>query len=105
MAASSDCSGGTTSRTQMPCFQLLDEDELLEFVEGNDSKNTKKQIKYGLSVFLDFCGQTNANFNNDIDDEALDRLLSQFYAGARNKSGDLYSKKTMQAIRFSLQRQ
>ena len=104
MAASSDCSGGTTSGTQMPCFQLLDEDELLEFVEGNDSKNTKKQIKYGLSVFLDFCGQTNANFNNDIDDEALDRLLSQFYAGARNKSGDLYSKKTMQAIRFSLQR-
>ena len=61
----------------MPRFQLLDEDELLEFVEGNDSKNTKKQIKYGLSVFLDFCGQTNTNFNNDIDDEALDRLLSQ----------------------------
>ena len=38
--------------SQMPRFQLLDEDELLEFVEGNDSKNTKKQIKYGLSVFL-----------------------------------------------------
>lgn len=85
-----------------PQFDMFDE-ESMNIAYPMDSEYTRKQIKYGVSVFRDFCKDVNANFE-DIDNKALDQLLSQFYARARNKKGELYSKKSMQAIRFGLQR-
>ncbi|XP_071480598.1 uncharacterized protein KIAA1958-like [Diadema antillarum] len=82
--------------------QFTDKD-LDDFITSVDSENTRKQIKYGLSVFREFCSEVGENFE-DLSLEGLDGLLSQFYAGARNKKGELYSKKSMQAIRFGLQR-
>ena len=38
-----------------PRFNLVDDDFLKEFVESADSQNTKKQIKYAVSIFEDFC--------------------------------------------------
>jgi hypothetical protein len=87
-----------------PRFQLIDDDGLTQFIDSADSENTKKQIKYSVSVFNDFCKQADATNYDDIDVTALDVLLSKFYAGARNKKGQLYSKKSMQSIRFGLQR-
>ena len=84
-------------------FDNVGEEDLNDFIYSMDSDNTKKQIKYGMSVFGEFCKEVEASFD-DIDGEGLDLLLSQFYAGARNKKGELYSKKSMQAIRFALQR-
>ena len=101
--ATSSSDRGALAAGEIPRFHLLDVEELLKFNEGNDSNNTKKQINYGLSVFCDFCQEIKADLN-DLNDEALDLLLSQFYAGARRQNGVLYSKKTMQALRFSLQR-
>ena len=85
-------------------FQLLDEKELAEFVASSDSENTKKQIKYSVTVFEDYCKQAGATNYHDLDNVALDLLLSQFFAGARNKKGELYSKKSVQSIRYGLQR-
>ena len=69
------------------------------------AKNTKKQIRCGISIFQDFCKEIKAEFDGDlVDNEALDLLLSRFYAGAWNQNGEYYSKKTMQTLRFSLQR-
>ena len=39
----------------LPRFDVLNEDEIKEFINGSDSNNTKKQIKYGLSIFQEFC--------------------------------------------------
>ncbi|XP_071496853.1 uncharacterized protein [Diadema antillarum] len=86
-----------------PRFDLLTEDELQEFINSSDSANTKKQIRYGVSVFTDFCQQIKTDFENVTNPE-LDVLLSKFYAGARNKKGAHYSAKSMQGIRFALQR-
>ncbi|XP_071501869.1 uncharacterized protein [Diadema antillarum] len=86
-----------------PRFDLLMEDELQEFINSRDSANTKKQIRYGVSVFTDFCQQIKTDFEN-VTNLELDVVLSKFYAGARNKKGEHYSAKSMQAIRFALQR-
>lgn len=70
-------------------FDNVREEDLNDFIYSMDSDNTKKQIKYGMSVFGEFCKEVEASFD-DIDGEGLDLLLSQFYAGARNKKGELY---------------
>ena len=88
----------------LPRFDLLNEDEIKEFIDDSDSKNTKKQIKYGLTIFQEFCDQVKSDDFEIIDTKALDLLLSQFYIGARNKKGKLYSTKSMQAIRYGVQR-
>ena len=87
-----------------PRFQLIDDNELTQFIDSADSDNTKKQIKYSMSVFDEFCKQADAVDYDDIDNAALDILLSKFYAGARNKQGKLYSKKSVQSIRYGIQR-
>lgn len=83
--------------------QFTDED-LDDFITSVDSENTQKQIKYGLSVFREFCSEVGVKIEEILGLEDLDGILSQFYAGARNKKGELYTKKSMQAIRFALQR-
>lgn len=85
-------------------FKEVSEEELTKFIDSADSDNTKKQIKYGLSVFSEFCNQVQAGNFTDADISTLDVLLSKFYAGARNQKGGLYSKKSMQSIRYGLQR-
>lgn len=92
-----------TDATAAVRFHLVNENELMEFIDSADSENTKKQIKYGLSVFNDFCQRAKMDYET-IDNKSLDFLLSQFYAGARNQKGELYSKKSMQSIRYGLQR-
>ena len=84
-------------------FQLLNEEDLAALLDQADSKNTKRQIKYAVSIFEEYCS-TSGDEIEKLTDAELDDLLSRFYGGARNKSGELYSKKTMQAIRYGLQR-
>ena len=45
MAASSD----------LPRFDIIADDDLEEFITSTDSENTKKQIKYGLLIFNEYC--------------------------------------------------
>ena len=59
-------------------------EKLLKFNEGKDSKSTKKQIRYSLSVFRDFCKEIKPDFDDDlVDNEALDLdlLFTKFFAG------------------------
>ena len=85
--------------TEPTRFQLVDEDGLNAFIDSADSENTKKQIKYSVSVFEAYCKEVGSSYN-DLDNSELDQLLSKFYVGARNQKGEMYSKKTVQAIRF-----
>ena len=102
MAAPNSAEGNLNPQSPTPRFKLIPDEDLTAFITSTDSANTKKQVKYGMSVFQEFCNELNTTYE-DIENAALDKLLSQFYAGARSKTGELYSLKSMQAIRFALQ--
>ena len=93
------------SMQNVPRFTVMNDDDLEEFMECTDSKNTKKQIKYGLSIFKEYCELCNVKFEDLPNKEIceLDKLLSRFYAGARSQKGEAYSAKTMHCIKFALQ--
>ena len=74
-------------------FQLVNEEDLAPFLDQADSKNTKRQIKYAVSIFEEYYS-TSGDEIGKFSDAELDDLLSRFYGGSRNKSGELYSKKT-----------
>ena len=71
-------------------FQLLNEEDLAALLDQADSKNTKRQIKYAVSIFEEYCS-TSGDEIEKLTDAELDDLLSRFYGGARNKSGELYT--------------
>ena len=85
-------------------FEQYNDEEILDFMNSTDSVSTQKLIKFAVSVFRDFCDEIDDVSCDNIDVKLLDSVLAKFYAGARTKSGALYSKKSMQSIRFGLQR-
>ena len=82
-------------------FDLLEGADIDEFIASTDSSNTKKVIKFGVTVFREFCRVTDVNFE-DLSNEDLDNLLTRFYVAAKNKRGEDYSGKSMSSIRFGL---
>ena len=62
-------------------------------------------ISFG--IFKDFCGALgDVDFDQlaDIGLKTLDQLLGKFYAGVKSRSGESYRKKSMQALRYGLQK-
>ena len=88
MAAPNSAEGNLNPQSPMPRIKLIPDEDLTAFITSTDS--AKKQVKYGMSVFQEFCNELNTTYE-DIENAALDKLLSQFYAGARSKTGELYS--------------
>ena len=70
------------------------------------SENTKKQIKFSIRVFEEYLQAVNLTLDEveQLPNSELDSLLSRFYGSVRTSKGEYYSKKSMQAIRFGLQR-
>ena len=88
-------------------FDLLSEADLDNFLLDSESKNTKRQLKFSLKVFQDYCDAArdiNVDELSDMDLKALDQLLGRFYAGVKSRNGESYSKKSLQALRYGLQR-
>ncbi|XP_041483338.1 uncharacterized protein LOC121430125 [Lytechinus variegatus] len=86
----------------------LEDDGLQEWMRSesgtSSSYNTVKQIRYAVSLLKQFSKRVNKKLDDDIDTKSLDVLLSNFYKGARSKKGGFYSTKSMNAIRYGLQR-
>ena len=78
-------------------FQLLTDEEL------DDSASTKRSLKFGWQRLEAFAKFTNTSLT-DISRENLDQLLSSFYASAQKEDGTTYSKRSIQAIRYAVQR-
>ncbi|KAJ8040475.1 hypothetical protein HOLleu_14774 [Holothuria leucospilota] len=87
-------------------FVLLNEEELAELLDSADSSSTKKQIQYAVRRMEAFahCAGTNLASVQQYDSAELDRFLSRFYCGLRKDTGELYTKKSMHAIRYGLSR-
>ncbi|XP_071491241.1 uncharacterized protein KIAA1958 homolog [Diadema antillarum] len=87
-------------------FHLVNDEELKAMMDAAASKSTKQQVKYAVKVFEDYLKLIGMDLatvvalpNSDLDD-----IIGKFYCSARQQNGELYCKKTMQAIRFGLQR-
>ena len=87
-------------------FKLVNKSDLEELLSSAGSENTQKQVKYAVRMFEDYLKVINCNLCrvNELTNAGLDEVLGKFYASARQKNGELYSKKSMLTIRFGLQR-
>ena len=88
-------------------FALVDDSDLLNLLEAADSKNTKRQIKYSVNVLQQYAETRGSCSITDVEsmtNEQLDSFLSKFYPALRKENGQLYTKKSMQGIRYGLQR-
>ena len=89
-------------------FQLLSENELQHLLEGTDAISTKRSIKFGIAKFEAFLRLKQLELAEIAAAERprLDGVLREFYAslGLRREDGSWYSKKSMQAIRYGVQR-
>ncbi|XP_063952398.1 uncharacterized protein KIAA1958 homolog [Lytechinus pictus] len=86
-----------------PQFQLLSEQEIEELINGRTSESTKRTIKFGVVRLKNFADYTNTNLD-EISVECLDGFLSRFYPSIRKGDGSQFSKRSIQAIRYAVQR-
>ncbi|XP_072179847.1 uncharacterized protein [Diadema setosum] len=93
----------SSSDPLQPQFELLNDEELDELINGTDSASTKRSLKFGWQRFEAFVKFAKTSLT-DISRENLDLLLSKFYAGARKEDGTSYSKRSIQSIRYAVQR-
>uniref|UniRef100_H3AJY5 Potassium channel tetramerization domain containing 1 n=1 Tax=Latimeria chalumnae TaxID=7897 RepID=H3AJY5_LATCH len=69
------------------------------------SENTRLATRYAVRIFREYLSEKaqSPDFES-MDKEALCKVLRSFYAEARSKSGQLYSKSSLISIRSSLNR-
>ncbi|XP_033641142.1 probable fumarate hydratase, mitochondrial isoform X1 [Asterias rubens] len=87
-------------------FDLVSSDDLQDFVDLADASNTKKQIKYALTRLESYAvfSETTLDAVSALAKRDLDEFLCRFYASLRKHDGELYTKSSMQGIRYGLQR-
>ena len=94
------------SMQNVPRFTVMNDDDLEEFMECTDSKNTKKQIKYGLSIFKEYCELCNVKLRTCQTRRFVN--WTSFCRGSTpvlaRRKGRPNSAKTMHCIMFALQR-
>ncbi|CAC5386368.1 KCTD1_15 [Mytilus coruscus] len=85
-------------------FPIINKEEKENIVDDANSKSTKKQTKYGVTIFRLVIGKRkNVDFE-DLDITSLDATLREFYAEVRSTDGNFYSKSTFVGIRASINR-
>ena len=79
--------------------------DIATMLEDKDSSSTKKATKQAIKVLREYCAEKGLSTQlEDNDKVELDNLLKQFYANARKKDGTMYSKNTINSIRYGLAR-
>ncbi|XP_055779145.1 uncharacterized protein LOC129855467 isoform X1 [Salvelinus fontinalis] len=69
------------------------------------SENTRLATRYAVRIFREYLSEKSQSPDFEtLDKEALCAVLQSFYAEARSKSGQLYSKSSLISIRSSLNR-
>ncbi|XP_071503783.1 uncharacterized protein KIAA1958 homolog [Diadema antillarum] len=85
-------------------FVLLTDEEL-EGLLDCDASNTKKVIRYSLKKLEEFAklvGYESIDVVNSLTVVELDKFLCRFYAGLGKDDGTLYTKKSMQSIKYGI---
>ncbi|XP_072460558.1 BTB/POZ domain-containing protein KCTD1 isoform X2 [Notamacropus eugenii] len=83
----------------------LDPDLLQRPERARLSENTRLATRYAVRIFREYLSEKSQSPDFEtMDKGALCRVLRSFYAEARSKSGQLYSKSSLISIRSSLNR-
>ena len=87
-------------------FVLLNDDEIADLIDTSDALNTKKQIQFSVGRFNSFAKSSGTTLEavEAYSEGELDNFLSRFYGGLRKDDGNLYTKKSMHAIRYGIHR-
>ena len=86
-------------------FPELSESEWTSLLDQKNSDNTKKATKVALNVFRDYLKERKIDEDSLVaSKDKLATVLRKFYAEARKKNGELYTKASLVGTRFGLQR-
>ncbi|CDQ85206.1 unnamed protein product [Oncorhynchus mykiss] len=109
MGSTDQCSGmgaGADPRLfHIPGLDSDPEGDLQRSDRSRLSENTRLATRYAVRIFREYLSEKaqSPDFET-LDKEALCAVLRSFYAEARSKSGQLYSKSSLISIRSSLNR-
>ena len=82
-------------------FPELSESELTSLLDQKNSDNTKKATKVALNVFRDYLKERKIDEDSLVaSKDKLVTVLRKFYAEARKKNGELYTKASLVGIRL-----
>ena len=73
-------------------FTSLSEENITQLLIDKDSENTKKLTKHHRLIFESYLMIKGKNIGNPSTAVELAGVLRKFYAGARKKDGQMYSK-------------
>ncbi|KAL9962018.1 hypothetical protein ACROYT_G031072 [Oculina patagonica] len=86
-------------------FATLNSDELTAIVSNAQAKETKRNTKWGVKIFEEWCCQRGIKRNVlQMSNEELDESLRRFYAEARSQTGQEYSRPSLLGFRNSIER-
>lgn len=83
-------------------FASRSEEEIRLLIDEKDSKNTKRSTKVCTKIFTDYLKEK--ALLQPENKQQLASILTSFYVEARKSNGELYSKSSLNAIRFGLNR-
>ena len=78
----------------------MSEENITQLLNDKDSENTKKLTKHHRLIFESYLKEK--NIRNPSTAVELAAVLRKFYAEARKKDGQMYSKNSLCSIRFAL---
>lgn len=90
-------------------FASLTDDDLEGIIQDKDAKNTKSVVRVAVKILTDYLSEKDGEFKTlddlkEVDNDALNSLLRKFYGEVRKADGNMYAYKSMQTIRFGLQK-
>ena len=75
-------------------------------IYNEESKSTRKTIKFAVNLLETYLVNIHSSFADveNLSNSGLDSLLCDFYSSTRSRNQDFYSRKTMETVRWGLQR-
>ena len=83
-------------------FPSLNDEEISTLLSKKDSKSTKRATKMFKNIFEEYLHEKQKEYPTNAMELAA--ILKLFYAEARKQNGKLYSKSSLDALRFGLNR-
>ena len=87
----------------MARFVQYEDQELANFCEKKNAKNTDRGTRSGIKLLRSFFKETRGEGTvEELAEEELNTLLVKFYAGVRTAKGELYKLNSMRSLRFNI---
>lgn len=92
----------------LPCLRFpdLNDVELDNIVDSKDASSTKRIVRNAVETLITYCTSKQLNISDikEYSSGNLNTFLRRFYAEVGTAKGNFYAKKSMQVLRFGLQR-